>query len=97
MTDRTHLDLAADYLLICDWASRNGSGETLMRPSNGPSCSKIKKMALPTETAQTKSTAITVTLRGANSPKLGDREELEENGLERVQYGCQTTQGTLPR
>jgi hypothetical protein len=49
-------------------ANRTGSGETRIKPSNGPSISSTRNRAPPIDCAQANKAAITVPLRGAISP-----------------------------
>lgn len=53
-------------------AKRNGSPETLIKPSNGPSSSTMRNTAAATETAAMHSTVITVPFLGAYKPKLAN-------------------------
>src|SRR5882724_10905015 len=61
------------YLPISSTALRSGALETLMNPSKGRFISRTRKIAEETDNAQISSTASTVPLRGAKSPKLMKR------------------------
>jgi hypothetical protein len=58
------------YRPSCSRALTMGPRDTLMIPSRGLFISTMRKRAADAESAHTKSTRMTVALRGANRPKL---------------------------
>ena len=54
----------------CVSAKRSGALEISISPPNGVYSSRIKKIALETDNAETNRAAVAVKLRGAKRPKL---------------------------
>src|SRR5262245_27647416 len=64
-----------------DDADRNGTAEIFSTPSSGESSSRIRKIALDTESAQMSSATTTVVFAGANSPKLTNATVIQNTSI----------------